>query len=178
MEILIKLPESVDFESRGVEFSFSFADVAEDKLADFAVAAIIAGISKAGVDAASSAASYAKENDMTAEEATETLIAKRIATWHKGEWASRGTGEGLSRVEQIAREKVRDAIKASKQLATVYKGKSPEERSAMVEEKWLAQSDEAKDSLIRWAKQELVRRQAAAKAKADALKDANVGIKL
>lgn len=178
MEILIKLPESVDFESRGVEFSFNFADVESEKLADFVVAAVVAGISKAGVDAASSAASYAKDNGMTVEVATSTLVEKRFASWVKGEWTSRGSGDGLSRVEQIAREKVRDAIKASKQLATVYKGKSPEERSAMVEEKWLAQSDEAKDSLIRWAKGELVRRQAAAKAKADALKDADVGIKL
>ena len=178
MKLMINLPESVDFESRGVEFSFDFSEVASDRLAEFVVHCIVAGVSKAGVDAASSAASYAKDNDMTVEEATEVLVAKRLATWRKGDWASRGTGEGLSRVEQIAREKVRDAIKASKQLATVYKGKSPEERSAMVEEKWLAQSDEAKDSLIRWAKGELARRQEVAKAKADALKAADIGIKL
>lgn len=178
MKIEIELPESVDFESRGVEFSFAFADVAEGALEALVTAAVVAGISKAGVDAASSAASYAKDNGLTPEEATEVLVAKRFAIWHKGEWTSRGTGEGLSRVEQIAREKVRDAIKASKQLATVYKGKSPEERSSMVEEHWLKQSPEAKDSLIRWAKAELVRRQEAAKAKADALKDADVAIKL
>lgn len=178
MELTINLPEAVDFESRGVEFSFAFADVESEKLGEFIVAAVIAGISKAGVDAASSAATYAKDNDMTVEEATTTLVEKRLTTWKKGEWTMRGTGDGLSRVEQIAREKVRDAIKASPQLAKVYKGMSPEERSKLVEEKWLAQTDTAKDGLIRWAKDELARRQAAAKAKADALKAADIGIKL
>lgn len=179
MQVTINLPETVDFESRGIEFSFGFDAVPADKLGEFALACIIAGISKAGVDAAASAKGYAEKNSMTEEAATIELVNKRLTVWAKGEWTMRGGGDGLSRVESIAREKVRDTIKASPNKAKEYKAAKPEDRVAMVEEVWAKQSDDARASLIEWAKKELVRRQAEAKAKRDAIAAApDLGIKL
>lgn len=179
MEVTINLPESVDFESRGIEFSFGFDAVPADKLADLVIACVVAGISKAGVDAAASAKGYAEKNGMTEEAATIELVNKRLTVWAKGEWSLRGGGNGLSRVESIAREKVRDALKSSPAKAKEYKAAKPEDRAAMVEEVWSKQSDTARESLLSWAKGELVRRQAEAKAKKDAIAAAlDLGIKL
>lgn len=179
MEVKLELPKSVDFESRGIEFSFDFADVPADKLSDFVIACVVAGISKAGVDAAASAKGYAEKNGLTEEAATIELVNKRLTVWAKGEWTMRGGGDGLSRVESIAREKVRDTIKGSPNKAKEYKAAKPEDRVAMVEEVWAKQSDEARAGLIEWAKKELIRRQAEAKAKRDAIAAApDLGIKL
>lgn len=177
MELTINLPETVDFESRGEEFAFAFADVAKDKLAAFVAQCVVIGISKAGVDAASSAATYAKENGMTPEAATRVLVDKKMSVWKTGEWSARGTGEGISRVEAIAREQVRNAIATSPQLKAVYKACDTDGRKAMVEEYWAKQSPESKDAAMQWAKGELAKRQAESARKAEAAKAAS-GIKI
>lgn len=181
MELTINLPDGVDFESRGEEFSFRFDRVPADKLAEFVVACVMAGVSKAGVDAASSAATYAKENGMTVEVATRTLVDKKMAVWATGEWTARGTGDGLSRIEAIARERVREALKGSPSLKAVYKACDADGRAKMVEEQWTKLPTEQKDAAIRWAKGELAERQAESARKAARAKAAegiNLGIKL
>lgn len=105
-------PAPVTFTSRGQSFTFDFADVDPDKVEQFVLAAAAAGIAKAGVDAAASAASYARDNEIDVAEATEILISKRMAVWKRGDWTS---AQRASRDPVLARmvSLARPAVKAS-----------------------------------------------------------------
>lgn len=130
MEIKINLPEAVSFKTQGAEFTFEWAKVDEAKLAEFVAACAVAGISKAGVDAAASAAGYAEEHGLDKAAAAKELVGKRFAIWEKGEWTSRGTGSGRSELEErmiaVMRKQVKEGDEAK------YKNASPKDRTEMV----------------------------------------------
>jgi hypothetical protein len=149
MQITITLPDLVTFESRDIPFEFAWDKVPEDKRADFVAACAVAGIMKAGVDAASSAKTYADENNMTAAEATKTLVGKRMAVWAQGDWASRAGGMGDSPEVAEAKTQIRAVVKTGD--AKKYKNASPEERTAMVDAHWDALPEDQKAAYIRTA---------------------------
>lgn len=153
MQLTIEVPDSIAFESRGEEFAFEIAKVAEDKRAEFAALVFMAGICKAGVDAASSAKTYAEENDMTPEAATREMIEKKLAVWYKGDWSARGVGTGDSAEVREAKSMLRVVVKDGDKKA--YKNASPDKRDEMVNAAWEALPDKERESYLTTAKARL-----------------------
>jgi len=129
-KITIELPDNVTFTSREQEATFDFGKVKVD-LKEFVVAAMVTGITKAGIDSASGAAKYAAEHEMTVEEATQVLMDKWIATRYETGWA-RASGEGLTAVQRKMVSLVREAVKA--QDEKWYKSATEPERFARCRE--------------------------------------------
>jgi hypothetical protein len=138
MQITIEVPETITFASgeRGGEqtnFTFALADVDAERLEEWAARAFIAGLVKTGVDAAAGAKEYAEKNasvpGMSDRMAREHLIGKRLAAWRKGQWLSRGTGDGVDEVTKAAIGLTAEAVKASDPRK--YKSAGPAERAAM-----------------------------------------------
>lgn len=164
MEITINIPDAITFESRGESFTFEIAKVAEDKRADFAALVFMAGICKAGVDAASSAAKHAEENGIEVSAATREMIEKRLNVWYRGEWSSRGVGEDAETVE--AKSILRGFI-AKGGDAKKYKNSSPEARTEMVNTAWNNLPEAERESYLKTARARLARKAEEAKRKAE-----------
>lgn len=96
IEVTVAVPASITFTSGGREATFDLSKVPSDKLAALIAIAAEQGFCKAGVDAAAGAKAYAAKQDGVKDEAEarDILMAKRIATWESGEWASRASGGG------------------------------------------------------------------------------------
>lgn len=149
MKIEINMPDSVTWSSRDVDFALDLSKVPADKLAELIATAATMGFRKAGVDAAASAAKYAKDNGLTEAEATAELTAKKIAVWESGDWGATRGGDGMTRVERYAVSLCREAVKAKD--ANAYKAMVEKERFAACEE-YFAQLDETKrDGLLKHA---------------------------
>jgi hypothetical protein len=133
MKITINVPDEITFSSGNADFAFKLADVAADKLVEWAGRAFIAGLVKTGVDAAAGAAEYAKKNadvpGMNDTVARQTLVGKRMDAWKRGEWLARGTGDGVDELTKIAIGLTAEAV--SKSDARKYKSADPKERAAM-----------------------------------------------
>ena len=161
MDITIKLPDVVNFESNGQKFAFGFGEVQADKLADFVVACTVAGIMKAGVDAAASAKTYAEENKLSRDEAVKTLVEKWLKVWRAGDWSSRGAGTGESAEMLECLSMLRSVVKEGNKAK--YKNASPEERDAMVRKAWTELTDAKREAYMKTAIKRLeVKAQAAA----------------
>lgn len=141
MKIEIEMPNSVTWSSRDVDFALDLTKVPVDKLADLIATAATMGFRKAGVDAAASAAKYAKDNGLTEAKATEELTAKKIAVWESGDWGATRGGDGMTRVERYAVSLCREAVKTRD--AKAYKDWAEKERFAACEE-YFAGLDETK----------------------------------
>lgn len=163
MEITITVPGTITFESRGEMFGFEIAKVDEAKRAEFAQLVFIAGICKAGVDAASSAKTYGEENKMSIEAATRVLVDKRLKTWYAGDWSSRGVGTGEDAVTTMAKSKLREVVKTADKAK--YKNAEPAVRDEMVDAAWAKLTDKQREAYMAWATKAV----AAKKAAADAL---------
>ena len=162
MQITFEVPEEIVVTSRGVDCVFRPDSVQADKLESFARMVFIAGITKAGVDAASGAKSYAADNELDEETATKELIEKRFAVWSTGEWTSRGVGTGESAEEREAKSILRAIVKAQKPKD--YKEASPEYRETLVGRAWESLKEADREALLAQAKTSLeAKREAAAK---------------
>lgn len=164
MEITISLPETVEFESRDVAFTFDFRNVPEAMLPGLVVNAVLAGITKSGIDSGSDAAKYAAKFDMTVEAATEELVGKWIAARETGTWTRIA---GLSESSDVREGKalLRPVVKAGDPKG--YKNASPEKRDEMVEAAWAALTDAVRETYLKAGKAEAERKAAEARAKAE-----------
>lgn len=173
MELTIKIDDVVTWASRDVEFELNLGDVPKDRVAELVAKAAVMGFRKAGVDAAASAAKYAKDNDIDVEQATRELTEKKIAVWLAGDWGAERGGDGMTRVERRAIGLCREAVRTRDPKA--YKSWDESERFATCVEYFEALPDKQKADLLR-AGTELVRIADEAKAAREALGD--LGIKL
>ena len=107
IEVRLLIPQVISFTSGGREAELDLRKVPADKLPDLIAIAAEQGFCKAGVDAAAGAKAYAAKNEAVKDEAEarDVLMAKRIATWESGEWASRGGGAGGTRATPEAVER-------------------------------------------------------------------------
>lgn len=174
MQITINVPDTITWASRDVDFTLDLSAVPADKLADLVAKAAEMGFRKAGVDAAASAAKYAKDNGIDVEAATKELTEKKIAVWLGGTWGAERSGDGMSRIERTAVSAVREAVKARD--AKAYKSWDETERFAACVEYFEGLGEEQKAGLMKWAAAEIARRDAAKAAQADIFKD--IGITL
>src|SRR5690606_24916362 len=115
MHVKIELPETIAITSRGVEVSLDLSKLSPDIVARL----VIHGATQKVADAASGAAKLVSD-EVTIEQATESLMTKARDALVAGEWSQRSGGGGVDEETRVARIVVRNAIKAK------FGSKSPE----------------------------------------------------
>lgn len=146
MEITITLPDAVEFESRGIAFSFPLAEFAEAHGAEHVVAAIVAGITKSGIDSGSTAKTKADKDGTDTETATRELIESWIAARVKNGWPTGGAGIDAELIAMF-----RPAVKKKDEKA--YKDADESERRRMIAEYFAGLSDAQRETAERVAKE-------------------------
>jgi len=171
MHVKIELPETIAITSRGVEVSLDLSKLSPDIVARL----VIHGATQKVADAASGAAKLVSD-EVTIEQATESLMTKARDALVAGEWSQRSGGGGVDEETRIARIVVRNAIKAK------FGSKSPEwaKFTGLSDAEQIAKLDEIRaanaDAFQPAIEAELERRRKAAAEKAKLAKGLDIAI--
>lgn len=167
LKLSVTIPQLIEVSAGEATENFDLSKLPEDKLAEFVAMAAQVGIMKSGNDSASGAKAYAAKNKLDIEVARAELIGKWCEARYESGGFDRRTGDGMSTVEKEAVRACRRAVKESDEKW--YKSADEEAKWSRMVEYFDGLDQTKKDGLLAWAKAEVERKAAVAKARQDAL---------